>query len=106
MRRSVGGEPPQSLLPLPLGPDSSSAPGLIGEHDGMDEALEEVAFLGRGGPPRRLECLVRLEVGAGPGKRQAVPVRLGDLEVECVHGGILLAIRGGRGERRPARAVK
>ncbi|HUY70934.1 MAG TPA: hypothetical protein VMV08_01730 [Gaiellaceae bacterium] len=68
MRPSERPEPPQGFLPLPLGPDESPAPGLIREHDGMDEALEEVTFLGGRRPPGGLERLVRLEVGASAGK--------------------------------------
>jgi hypothetical protein len=45
----VGGrirfEPPQCFDPLPLGADRATAAGLVREDHGMNEALEEIAFL-------------------------------------------------------------
>ena len=55
-------EPPGRLLELPLAADAVPAAGLVPRDREVDEALEEVALLGRRGPPDVLELLVGGEV--------------------------------------------
>ena len=54
-------EPPQRFLPLALGRDRAPASALVGGHDDVHEALEEVALGRVAGAPGQLECLVRVE---------------------------------------------
>ena len=79
MGRRIGREASQRLLALALGADRPAATGLVGEDDGMDEALEEVALVLARRPPGRLERLVGLEVAAPAGQREPVPVVAGDV---------------------------
>jgi hypothetical protein len=58
----VGPQSPPGLFELPLGPDAVATPGLVPRNGDVDEALEEVALLWVGRPPRVLELLVRPEV--------------------------------------------
>jgi hypothetical protein len=64
MEGSKGRQAANRLHALALGRDRSAPATLISRDDDVNEALEEIALFTRAGPPRRLECLVRLEVGA------------------------------------------
>jgi hypothetical protein len=55
-------EPAGGLLQLPLEPGPVAAPGLVPGDDDVDEPLEEVLLLKRGGAPCVLERLVGGEV--------------------------------------------
>jgi hypothetical protein len=74
MDRRVGRETPQRLLALPLGADRLAASRLVGKHDGVDQALEEVALVRRRHPPRAFERLVGVEVLASPRQCEAALV--------------------------------
>jgi hypothetical protein len=69
--RRVRRQTPDRLCELALHPDPSAAAGLIPRHRDVDEALQEVAFLGRSGTPRILELLVCREVLPGTNQREA-----------------------------------
>jgi hypothetical protein len=60
--RRVRREPASRFLELPLAADAVAAVGLVPGNSDLDEPLEEVALLGLGGTPGRLELLVRREV--------------------------------------------
>jgi hypothetical protein len=62
MHRRIRREPPSRLLELACAADTVAAVGLVPGDGHVDEALEEVTLPGLGGPPRRLELLVRREV--------------------------------------------
>ncbi|HZU20277.1 MAG TPA: hypothetical protein VE982_03560 [Gaiellaceae bacterium] len=72
MRRLERREPTQRLHALALGSDGTAAAALVGRHDDVDEALEEVALRRVAGAPGRLERLVRLEERAGFCEPEAV----------------------------------
>src|SRR5579871_1072834 len=82
----IRAEPADRLLALALRADVAAAAGLVGEDDGVHEALEEVALLDVGCPPGRLELLVRLEVGAAPRELEPALIRAGDVRVARRHG--------------------
>ena len=68
MRRGVGREPPQRLLPLPLLRHGAPTRRLVGRDHHVDEPLEEVALRLRAAPPGVLERLVCLEERAASGE--------------------------------------
>ncbi len=76
----VRAEAAQGLPALALGADGPPTACLVGEHHCVHEALEEVALVRSGDPPRRLECLVRLEVGAAASEPETVLVVARDVE--------------------------
>jgi hypothetical protein len=65
MGRPIRREPADRLRELSLGRDGAAASGLVPRDRHVDEPLQEVAFLRRGGAPFVLELLVRGEVLAG-----------------------------------------
>ena len=82
----IRAEPADRLLALALRADVAAAAGLVGEDDGVHEALEEVALTGVGGAPGRLELLVGLEVGAVSRKLEAALIGADDVRVAGRHG--------------------
>src|SRR4051794_9301756 len=82
----IRGEPPDRLLPLRLRGGRFAAARLVGGHDDVHEALEEVALRGRAGAPGELQLLVRLEEAAGTREPEAVLVASGDAATVDRHG--------------------
>src|SRR3954462_14826650 len=74
MRRLVPGESAERLDALALRCDRAPAPALIGRHDDVDEALEEIPLVVDAGAPSGLEGLVRVEESARPREGEAVLV--------------------------------
>jgi hypothetical protein len=75
VRRCERGQSPLRFLQLTATADEIPASVLVPRNDDMDEALEEVAFLGRRGTPGLLERLVCFEVAAGASQDQPARVR-------------------------------
>jgi hypothetical protein len=65
MTRAVRPEPTHRLVELTLAAGAVPASCVVPGHRHVDEALEEIALLGRRFPPLLLELLVSLEVLAG-----------------------------------------
>ncbi len=71
MNRCIRREATSRLRELPFAARAVVALGVEPGNGHVDEALEEVALLGRRVPPLVLELLVRLEVGAGSDEYEA-----------------------------------
>jgi hypothetical protein len=71
MHWGVGAESARRLLELPLAADPVAAAGLVPGDRDVDEALVEVALLGRCRPPCVLELLVGCEVLAAADQVEA-----------------------------------
>jgi hypothetical protein len=72
VRRRVRSEASDRLCKLTLGRDRTPAAGLVPGDGDVDEALQEVAFLGRSRPPLVFELFVRREVLPGADQFEAV----------------------------------
>ena len=75
VRRRVRRQAADRLRKLPLGANAAPAPSLVPGDGDVDEALEEVALLGRCCAPSVLELLVGREIIAAADQLDASAVR-------------------------------